>query len=170
MPSPPDTLRPWTFRPLTEGERELARLVFGGALACSRIRLLAVPAWSRAFVAGAGLIVWPAHHARSDFAGAEVPVAVQAQFVHELVHVWQAQCGTWLPWAKLMAGDGEAAYAYDLGGPARFADLNIEQQAMVVEHAFLALCGAGSSSPARVYAAVLEEALPALATRLAQDA
>ncbi|MBO9710419.1 MAG: hypothetical protein J7521_19630 [Caulobacter sp.] len=163
-------MRPWTFRPLTEGERGLARMVFGAALACSRVRLLAVPALNRAFVAGAGLIVWPVRSARLDFAGADVPAAVQAQFVHELVHVWQAQHGTWLPWAKILAGDGEAAYAYDLDGSRRFAELNIEQQAMVVEHAFLTLRGGRPPSPARVYAAVLEKALPALATRLAQDA
>ncbi|MGR4865092.1 hypothetical protein [Caulobacter sp. LARHSG274] len=166
MLSQPRTLRPGRWRRLTEGERALAAQVFGEALDVRRVRLLAIPLWNRAFVASGRLIVWPARTARMDFSAAGVAVAEQAMFVHELVHVWQAQHGLNLLLAKLRAGDGPAAYAYDLAGGVRFAALNLEQQAMVVEDAFRRLNGAAAPHAAGLYAAVLEEALPDLATRL----
>jgi hypothetical protein len=129
------------LRRLASGERALAAEVFGAGLDTGRVRLLSFPAWNRAFVAGGGLMVWPARSVRPDFGAPDAPVALQATFVHELTHVWQAQNGTFLPWAKIQAGDGPAAYAYDLDAGVPFADLNIEQQAMVVEHAFLARRG-----------------------------
>jgi hypothetical protein len=73
-------------------------------------------------------------------------------FVHELTHVWQAQTGVWLPWAKVRAGDGAAAYAYDLIATPDFAALNIEQQAMVVQHAFLSRRGHAAPYPPELYA------------------
>ena len=125
--------------------------MFGAGLDAARVRLFALPVWPRAFVAGAGLIVWPARWALADFAMA--PLAVQATFVHELTHVWQAQNGVRLLGAKLKAGDDAAAYAYDLTAGPDFTRLNIEQQAMVVEHAFQAFRGAPTPFPARLYAA-----------------
>jgi hypothetical protein len=104
------------------------------------VRILAVPAWRRAFVAGPRLVVWPKASLPADFGNA--PLALQAAFVHELAHVWQAQNGVTLLIAKLKAGDSAAAYAYDLDLQPEFLKLNIEQQAMVVEHAFLAARGA----------------------------
>jgi hypothetical protein len=162
----PKTLSPGRWRRLAEGERALAAQVFGDGFDARRVRLLAIPFWNRAFVAGGGLMVWPARAARMDFSAVEVPVAEQARFVHELVHVWQAQRGLNLPLAKLRAGDSPAAYAYDLAGGVRFEALNLEQQAMVVEDAFRRLNGGVAPHEARAYAAVLEEALPDLATRL----
>ncbi|MGA0605900.1 hypothetical protein ACO2Q0_07855 [Phenylobacterium sp. VNQ135] len=145
-------MKPMTFRRLTPGERGLAAEMFGHGLDASRVRLFAIPIWNRAFVAGPGLIVWPAAAARPDFAAADTPLPVQAVFVHELTHVWQAQHGVSLLRAKLKAGDGAAAYAYDLSAGPAFTDLNIEQQAMVVEHAFLASRGARTPHPAELYA------------------
>jgi hypothetical protein len=144
---------PLALRRLTPGERALAAEMFGDGLDAGRVRLLAIPAWNRAFVAGPGLIVWPAATARPDFAASDVPLRLQAVFVHELTHVWQAQNGVWLLAAKLRAGDGAAAYAYDLSAGGAFADLNIEQQAMVVEHAFLASRGRRTQHPPELYAA-----------------
>ena len=165
-PAKPPRLGRW--RRLALGERALAAQVFGDSLDAGRVRVLAIPLWTRAFVAGGGLIVWPARAMRADFAAADAPVAVQAMFVHELVHVWQAQHGLNLLLAKLRAGDGPAAYAYDLAGRPRFATLNLEQQAMVVEDAFKRLHGAAAPHAASAYAAVLEDALPVLATRLGE--
>jgi hypothetical protein len=79
---------------------------------------------------------------------------MQAVFVHELTHVWQAQTGVWLPWAKLRAGDSQMSYAYDLAAGPGFAALNIEQQAMVVQHAFLASRGVQTPFPAGLYAEI----------------
>ena len=124
--------------------------MFGDGLDTARVRLLALPVWPRAFVAGSRLIVWPARAAPRDFG--QAPLAAQAVFVHELTHVWQAQNGVRLLWAKLRAGDRTAAYAYDLAHGPAFRDLNIEQQAMVVEHAFLASRGVPAPFPPHLYA------------------
>lgn len=143
-------MRSFRRRRLTAGERALAGEVFGAALDPWPIRILAIPFWKRAFVAGPGLIVWPAADLPADFGAA--PLAVQASFVHELAHVWQAQNGVRLLRAKLKAGDSAAAYAYDLTAEPDFRRLNIEQQAMVIEHAFLASRGAAAPHPPELYA------------------
>jgi len=140
------------FRRLTPGERALGREVFGEGLDLGRVRIFAIPLWRRAFVAGPGLIVWPAADLPGDFAAA--PLDLQGGFVHELTHVWQAQQGVRLLWAKLTAGDSAAAYAYEPDGARDFDRLNIEQQAMVVEHAFLAERGGRAPHPAELYAAL----------------
>ena len=145
-------MKPLSLRRLTPGERGLAAEMFGDGLEAGRVRILALPAWNRAFVAGPGLIVWPAATVRADFAAEEVPLGVQAVFVHELTHVWQAQHGVALLLAKLKAGDSDASYAYDLEDGRPFAAMNIEQQAMVVEHAFLASRGGVTPHPAPLYA------------------
>ncbi|HKR90503.1 MAG TPA: hypothetical protein VJS38_20220 [Phenylobacterium sp.] len=147
------TLRPIPplgLRPLTAVERVIAREIFGVALDPAAVRILAIPFWRRAFVAGPRLIVWPAAALPVDFGAA--PLALQAAFVHELAHVWQAQHGVGLLRAKLKAGDSAAAYAYDLAAGPDFRRLNIEQQAMVVEHAFLASRGAATPHPPELYA------------------
>jgi hypothetical protein len=144
-----------SLRALTSAERALAAEVFGAGLDVGRVRLLAIPLWPRAFVAGPALVVWPAAAALEDFG--EAPLSLQATFVHELTHVWQAQRGVFLPFAKLQAGDGAAAYAYDLAAAPAFGDLNIEQQASLVEHAFLASRGAAAPFAAKLYAAMAPE-------------
>jgi len=148
-------MRPAQVRRLTAGERELAREMFGAALEPGRVRLLSAPVLARAFVAGPGLIVWPTRSAWADFSAPEVPLRAQAVFVHELTHVWQAQQGINLLFAKLRAGDDARAYGYDLAGAPDFSQLNIEQQAMVVEHAFLAARGARTPFAAAQYEACL---------------
>ena len=140
------------FRKLASGERALAAEIFGAGLDAGRVRLVSIRAWNRAFVAGGVLMVWPARSIRPDFGAPDVPLALQATFVHELTHVWQAQNGTFLPLAKIKAGDRLASYAYDLDAGVPFAALNIEQQAMVVEHAFLARRGIAVQYPPTAYA------------------
>lgn len=147
------TMFPGAVRRLTEGETALAAGVFGNALDAGRVRVFALPAWPRAFVAGPSLIAWPARTALKDFSRADL--SLQSVLVHELVHVWQAQTGVNLLAAKLKAGDGPAAYRYDPGACAGFVDLNIEQQAMVVQHAFLAARRGGAPHPQETYAVLL---------------
>ena len=139
-------------RRLTPGERALAKETFGAAIDLDRVTILAAPVLRRAFVAGPALIVWPARSLPDDFS--QAPLGAKATFIHELVHVWQAQSGVRLLLAKLKAGDSAAAYAYDLAQGPEFAKLNIEQQAMVVEHAFLAERGAQTPHPREAYAAL----------------
>ena len=146
-------MRPGGIRTLSPGERALADEMFAGRVAVERVRLFAIPVWRRAFVPGGRWIVWPGHTARQDFATA--PLAVQAVFVHELTHVWQAQSGVNLIWGKLSAGDGARAYAYDLSAIGDFRSLNIEQQAMVVQDAFLAARGVRMAYESAAYSAIL---------------
>ena len=137
------------IRSLTIAERDLAREVFGAELDAGRVRILSAPwPFKRAFVPGRWFwrdwIVWPARNRVMDFAGA--PLSQQAVFIHELVHVWQAQQGVNLLWAKIDAGDSHESYAYPLGDDCDWCALNIEQQAMAVEHAFR--LGRGGTAPA----------------------
>jgi hypothetical protein len=150
----PLLMKPARWRRLTPGERALALTLPGAAFDPDGLRLVAAPWLRRAFVPGSRLIVWPAATAWTDFA--QAPLELQAVFVHELAHVWQARTGVFLPWAKLRAGDGARAYAYDLETERDFSSLNIEQQAMVIQHAFLAARGGAAPYGARVYKALLD--------------
>ncbi len=135
------------MRGLTGSERRLAKTEFGGALDLDRIRLVGAPwPFDRAFVPGRWFgrdwILWPGRSLPEDFAVA--PVALQAVLIHELVHVWQAQAGVNLLAGKIRAGDGPAAYGYPKA-PCGWDQLNIEQQAVTVEHRFRA--GRGQRVP-----------------------
>jgi len=141
------------IRPLTEGERALARSVFDDAIPLDRVRILAGPRpFDRAFVPGRWFgrdwIVWPSRSLPADLSQASLNL--QAMFIHELVHVWQAQQGVNLLLAKLRAGDSKASYAYPLDAD-DWAALNIEQQAMAVEHRFRLSRGVGAPCDAAFY-------------------
>ena len=151
-------MKPLRLRALTPGETLLAQEVFGDAVETARVRVLALPVWRRAFAAGSRLMVFPMSHAAADFSAESR--ALQGLFIHELTHVWQAQRGTALLPAKLRAGDRPESYAYDLFDGRDFAALNIEQQAMVVQHAFLARRGARGRFPALAYGAYLAGLAP----------
>lgn len=127
------------IRRLAPGEALLADEAFGDELRLASIRILAAPwPFARAFVAGRWFgrdwIVWPRRTLASDLAAG--PLRLQATFVHELVHIWQAQKGVNLLTGKLRAGDKPESYQYPLGFGCEWAGLNIEQQAMIVEHRF----------------------------------
>lgn len=142
------------IRPLTPGETGLAREAFGDALRCESIRLLSAP-WPvvRAFVPGHWFgrdwIVWPGRTLPPDIAAA--PLKAQAVLIHELTHVWQAQQGVNLLTGKLRAGDRPASYAYPTGMDCEWGGLNIEQQAMVVEHRFRLIRGGAVPAPPEFY-------------------
>lgn len=127
------------MRHLTPGEINLAREAFGDALDYGPIRFMPSPKpFDRAFVPGRWFgrdwIVWPKKNLPDDLSAA--PLKLQATFIHELTHVWQAQQGVNLLTGKLKAGDSVASYAYPLAAGCDWDHLNIEQQAMVVEHRF----------------------------------
>lgn len=142
-------------RSLTEGEVELAREAFGAAIRLDTVRLIAWP-FRRAFVAGRWFgrdwIVWPHRAMAPDFAAA--PVRTQGVLIHELTHVWQAQQGINLLFAKLRAGDRCDSYAYAATLECRWDALNIEQQAMVMEHRFRLGRGDAAPGDAAFYARV----------------
>jgi hypothetical protein len=151
--TPDLTMPPLRLRRLTAGERAIAAEVFGARLDAGRVRLFALPFWTRPFVPGGRLMIWPAASAYADFAAA--PLWLRSVFVHELTHVWQAQGGVFLPLAKLRAGDGQGAYAYDPNDGRMFEALNIEQQAMVVQHAYMARHGGAAPFETAIYSGIL---------------
>lgn len=142
------------IRPLTPGETGLAREAFSDALRCESIRFLSAPwPFDRAFVPGRWFgrewIVWPRRTLPPDIATA--PLKAQATLVHELTHVWQAQQGVNLLTGKIRAGDRPESYAYPTGMDCEWGGLNIEQQAMVVEHRFRLLRGGAVPAPSEFY-------------------
>jgi hypothetical protein len=143
MEQPPPRMRLWARRPLTEGEIALGRGLFAEEIAWARVRVSQGP--KLAFGLGFGAmvplgrgIVFSHWRACCDFACASL--AEQGWFMHELMHVWQAQRGVWLAGAKLKAL-GKSAYAYAPMPGAALADYNIERQAEIVRHLFLARAG-----------------------------
>lgn len=130
------------MRSLTSGERTLAHSVFADALDAARVHIVPIPASTAVTV---GSLIFMPHDAPRDFAPA--PLHLQAWLVHELVHVWQFSrrpFGTLGSWAKVVVsggyGPGQPGYRYGL--PFDWKALNLEQQARVVEHAFLMREGA----------------------------
>ena len=142
------------IRPLTHGERALATEAFGDALILDPIRFLPAPwPFNRAFVPGRWFgrdwIVWPGGILPPDLAAA--PLRLQAMLIHELTHVWQAQQGVNLLTGKLRAGDRPSSYEYPVGMDCGWETLNIEQQAMVVEHRFRLSRGGRTPADAAFY-------------------
>jgi hypothetical protein len=145
------------IRRLTEGERALAAEAFGDALDLGRVRFLSSPwPFDRAFVPGRWFdrdwIVWPGASLPTDIASG--PLRYQAVFVHELTHVWQAQQGINLLSGKIRAGDRPSSYEYPVGMDCEWGALNIEQQAMVVEHRFRLTRGQRTPADRAFYARV----------------
>jgi hypothetical protein len=133
-------------RPLTDGEVALARQVFGAAIDYDRVTV-SDRSWGWAAIVFGSRITFPPHHpAPRDFA--REGVRLQAWLIHELTHVWQFQTApgrTLMSWAQVLVGGGygpgQPGYRYAL--PLRdWDDYNLEQQASIVEHAFLLWRGA----------------------------
>lgn len=131
-------------RPLGPGEVKLARSIFGDAIDYSKVTIRRRK-W--AFFQPKKVTMAPRGHLHfhpqaegycDDFATA--PLHRQALFIHELTHVWQTQTrGEWylmlnrMPWAR---------YDYALKPGWKLEQYGIEQQAMIVQHAFMLRNGA----------------------------
>jgi hypothetical protein len=132
-------MHPWERRALSAGEVALGRGVFGDVIDWPRVRVLQAPAFPFGAMVPLGkTIVFARWRASSDFASA--PLSEQGWFVHELAHVWQAACGTMLAAAKLGAL-GKKAYAFKPFAGAKMSGYNIESQAEIARHVFLARAG-----------------------------
>ena len=144
MNFPLDSCPPGGERRLTGGELELVRAVFGSAIAAESVRIKR----RKWFVFQPSTVVMaPCGHLHfhpegeqyaEDFARASL--SAQGLFIHEMVHVWQAQTGGryYLPLHR----HPFCRYAYRLRPGKPFSRYGIEQQAEIVRHAFLARCGA----------------------------
>ena len=126
-------------RPLTDAEQALTRSVFGDAIDPARVTVRHARWWPfqprDAVMAPDGHIwchpggrLW-----RPCYATASLPM--QALFVHEMVHVWQAQKGG--RWYLPLMRHPFCRYAYALKPGKPFARYGIEQQAEIVADAFL---------------------------------
>ena len=83
------------------------------------------------------------------------PIGLQAHFIHEMTHIWQAQTrGRWyLP----LVGPFQRKYCYRLKPGKPFTAYNIEQQAEIVAHAFMLRngCSPPGSGPPEAYPELL---------------
>lgn len=144
---------------MTSGEVALAASVFGNAIDYAKVMVkrrkffpLQPPGVT---MAPMGHLHFHPHagHYCDDFAAARL--SLQAHFIHEMVHVWQAQ--TRGPWYLVLMRHPWSRYDYALKPGWTLPRYGIEQQAEIVRHAFLLRQGAkvaGVTDPA-VYAAII---------------
>ena len=128
-----------TGRPLTGGERALASEAFEDAIDLAAVRLHR-RAWWRLQPRNVAMApdgdIW--FHPdgplwREDFATA--PLSLQALFVHEMTHVWQAQRGG--RWFLPLIRHPFCRYRYTLVPGRPFLHYGVEQQAEIVKDAWL---------------------------------
>ena len=125
-------------RALSEGEIALGRVVFGDEIGWAKVRIVQAPRLGfGAMRRSAAHHLFPIGAAR-DFRKAR---AEQGWLVHELAHVWQSAHGMFLPALKLGAL-GKGASTYNAMKTATLRDYNIERQAEIVRHLWLARMGA----------------------------
>ena len=128
-----------TSRPLTSAERALARGVFGDAIDYDAVEIRNRK-W--AFFQPKGVVMAPMGHMHfhprgdiycDDFC--ETPLERQGLFIHEMVHVWQAQ--TLGRWYLVFRRHPLCRYSYTLKPGWPLERYGIEQQAEIVRHYFL---------------------------------
>ena len=127
-------------RPLTTGEIDLARSIFGSAIDYDRVRIVRGRWWP---FQPRGIVMAPTGNIHfhpddsqwsDDFAGESL--SLQGLFIHEMTHVWQSQKRGrfYLPLMR----HPFCRYAYQLREGRRFDRYGLEQQAEIVRHRFLA--------------------------------
>lgn len=142
-------MTPGQRRRLTPGEIALGHLVFGDEIEWPRVSVLQGPSLGFGAMVPLGrTILFSRWRAAKDFADA--PLDEQGWFIHELMHVWQAKHGVFLAGAKLGAL-GKLAYAYKPLPHAKLRDYNIERQAEIARHLFLARAGSEAEIPPRAW-------------------
>lgn len=147
-------------RALTPDERALAASIFGNAVDYDAVRIHRrkwFPFQPKRVIMAPDGHIWIHPESdlwQEDFSAASLPL--QALFVHEVTHVWQAQTRGkyYLPLMR----HPFCRYAYEFEPDRPFERYGIEQQAEIVRHAFLLRHGACSSAPAPL--AALERLLP----------
>ena len=130
-------------RPLTPGEIDLARTVFGEAIDYARVRLVRRRWWPfqpKAIVmAPTGNIHFhPDSDAWSDDFATE-GLSAQGLFIHEMTHVWQAQKRG--RFYLVLMRHPFCRYGYEIIPDKPFDRYGLEQQAEIVRHAFLGARG-----------------------------
>ena len=131
-------------RPLTSGERELVRFVFGDAVDCDGVTVRR-RRWfplqpTGVTMAPMGHLHFPpaSPHYCDDFS--QAPLDLQGHFIHEMAHVWQVQSRG--RWHLVLRRPFSRRYAYSLKPGWPLERYGIEQQAEIIRHAFLLRRGA----------------------------
>lgn len=136
-------------RPLTPGEIDLARSVFGDAIDYAKVRMVKGKWWPfqprTAAMAPMGDIWFHPEGGGWSEDFSEEPLGRQGFFIHELTHVWQAQAKGrfYLPLMR----HPFCRYDYRLEPGKPFDRYGLEQQAEIVRHRFLAQHGAKLTAP-----------------------
>ena len=139
MAQPLDFMTTWQRRPLTPGEIAIGRSVFGEEIEWPQLSVLQAPRLGFGACVPLGrTIVFSRWRAARDFS--QAPLSERGWFVHELMHVWQAARGIVLAGAKLRA-IGKSAYAYKAMPGATLGSYNIERQAEIARHLYIARNG-----------------------------
>lgn len=132
-------LKPFERRALTPGELLIARFMFLDERPFAKTSVVQLPRLGFGAMAPVQrAIIFSGWNAPRDFAAA--PLEERGWFVHELTHIWQALGGRIMPIAKLGA-IGSHAYRYRFDPSRPFSAYNIEQQAEIGRHLFLARNG-----------------------------
>ena len=131
-------------RPLTAGEIELARSIFGDAIDYARVKLVRGRWWP---FQPRGIVMAPTGNIHfhpdsqlwsEDFSAERL--TLQGLFIHEMTHVWQAQ--TRGRFYLVLMRHPFCRYDYRLVEGQSFEGYGLEQQAELVRHRFLADRGA----------------------------
>ena len=127
-------------RPLTAGEIELARSIFGDAIDFDRVKLVRRRWWP---FQPRGIVMAPTGNIHfhpdsplwsEDFS--KERMSLQGLFIHEMTHVWQAQ--TRGKFYLVLMRHPFCRYSYDLVEGQPFDRYGLEQQAELIRHRFLA--------------------------------
>jgi hypothetical protein len=127
-------------RPLTPGEIELSRSIFGDTIDYLKVRLVLGKWWPfhprRAAMAPMGDIWFHPDGGGWSEDFSNEPLSRQGFFIHEMTHVWQAQKGG--RFYLMLTRHPFCRYEYELRLGKPFARYGIEQQAEIVRDRFLA--------------------------------
>ncbi|HTG64347.1 MAG TPA: vgr related protein [Sphingomicrobium sp.] len=127
-------------RPLTAGEIELARSIFGDAIDFDRVKLVRRRWWP---FQPRGIVMAPTGNIHfhpdsplwsEDFS--KERMSLQGLFIHEMTHVWQVQ--TRGKFYLVLMRHPFCRYSYDLVEGQPFDRYGLEQQAELIRHRFLA--------------------------------
>lgn len=125
------------IRPLTPGEIDLSRSIFGDAIDYAPVRVV-LGKW--AFFQPKDVVMSPRGRIhfhpqgtayRDDFSHAAL--GEQGLFIHEMTHIWQSQEGIFLPLRRVPW----ARYDYQVRPGWELKKYGLEQQAEIVRHAYL---------------------------------
>jgi hypothetical protein len=137
-------------RPLTPGEKDMARTVFGNDVDYDKVKLYnGPPKVAGIFTLNQNKLSAITPNGDIYLVGRDVQQpdlslageAARKLLIHEMTHVWQHQQGRNVEAEAVFlffksGFNYDKAYAYDINGKEKFVSLNLEQQAHMVEDYF----------------------------------